>query len=172
MQEANIILSDLLTRKGSYGGPRPLTPNPQPGTSGDTLACSQPCLFPLQVCLLEARWDSVCTDCVYLTHLLLLARHALYIPRIFYGSVTSWAILTESLWLLLVSVSPKGPQTKEVRCSMVPLCHSSRSWGGNHLPLSRAVLTLGLHFSPKAEIPGAAGSKTRIPFVVRTETWV
>lgn len=44
--------------------------------------------------------------------------------------------------------------------------------GGNHLPLSRAVLTLGLRFSPKAEFPGAAGSKTRIPFVVRTETWV
>lgn len=54
-------------------------------------------------------------------------------PQDVYGSVTSWAILTESLWLLLVSVSPKGPQTKEVRCSMVPLCHSSRSWGGNHL---------------------------------------
>lgn len=93
-------------------------------------------------------------------------------PQDVYDSVTSWAILTESLWLLLVSVSPKGPQTKEVRCSMVPLCHSSQSWGGNHLPLSRAVLTLGLRFSPKAEIPGAAGSKPRIPFVVRTETWV
>lgn len=43
---------------------------------------------------------------------------------------------------------------------MVPLCHSSQSGGGNHLPLSQVVLTLGLHFSPKAEIPGAAGSKT------------
>lgn len=31
-----------------------------------------------------------CTDCVYLTHLLLLARHALYIPRMFMAPSPPW----------------------------------------------------------------------------------
>lgn len=42
-----------------------------------------PVCSPASVLIREACWDSVCTDCVYLTHLLLLARHALYIPRMF-----------------------------------------------------------------------------------------
>lgn len=81
--------------------------------------------IPLQVCL-EARGilhraclpsDTPASAC---------ASHPVY-PQDVYGSVTSWVILTESPWLLLVSVSPKGPQTKEVKRSSVPLCHSSQS---------------------------------------------
>lgn len=80
---------------------------------------------PVQMCL-EACSDSI--QKVYLTHLLLLVCHILYVPGcLWLHHLLGHPEMLNREPMASLSVSPTGPQMKGIKWSLVPLCHSSQS---------------------------------------------